>query len=112
VPNEPSLWELRNLIERNHVDTREDYADLKNQIVRDMSTIHARLDQFLPREVFEARDSARQARHDALVARVAELETGQKNNRSSVRTAIYAAVAAVAASVVTAIIVPVLTKGS
>lgn len=111
MANETLLRELRNLIERNHADAKEDYLDLKQQVARDVAAIGARMDQFVLREVFEAKEVAKQAQHDVLASRIADLESERKTGRAAVRAAIFAAVAAVAASVATAIIVPVLTKG-
>lgn len=109
--DETALRELRNLIERNHADAREDNLDFKQQTARDFAALGSRMDQFVLKEVYEAREAAGKARHDALVATVAELQAERATGRNAVRAAVFAAVAAIAASVATAIIVPVLTRG-
>jgi hypothetical protein len=55
VADEPSNGELQRLIERNHLEVREDYAG-----------ILARLDQFVLREVYASDERARVARFEAI----------------------------------------------
>lgn len=55
MADEPSNGELQRLIERNHLEVREDYAG-----------ILARLDQFVLREVYNSDERARVARFEAI----------------------------------------------
>jgi hypothetical protein len=57
MADEPSNGELQRLIERNHLEVREDYQG-----------IIARLDQFVLREVYASDERARNARFDAIEA--------------------------------------------
>lgn len=104
MADEPSLWDLRNLIERNHADAREDYVDLKSQVARDMASVLAQMQQFVLKEVFEAKETA-------MLQRIATLEEAAKTNRSQVRGAVMAAVGSVVATIIAAIILSVVMKG-
>ena len=104
MADEPSLRELKNLIERNHADAREDYIDLKAQVARDMANVLNQMQQFLLREVFEAKEAA-------MLQRIATLEEAAKTARQQVRGAVMAAVGSIVATILAAIILSVLLKG-
>jgi hypothetical protein len=104
LADEPSLRELKNLIERNHADAREDYIDLKAQVARDMANVLNQMQQFLLREVFEAKEAA-------MLQRIATLEEAAKTARQQVRGAVMAAVGSIVATILAAIILSVLLKG-
>jgi hypothetical protein len=101
---QPSLRELRNLIERNHADVREDYLDLKTQVARDMSSVLGQMQQFVLREVFEAKETS-------MLQRIASLEEAAKTARGQVRGAVMAAAGSVVATIITAIILSVILGG-
>lgn len=104
MADEPSLRELKNLIERNHADTREDYVDLKAQFGRDLANVLQQMQQFVLREVFEAKESA-------MLQRISTLEEAAKTARVQVRGAILASAGSVVATLLTAIILAVILKG-
>lgn len=93
MPDEPSLWELQRLIERNHLEVREDYAG-----------IIARMDQFVLREVYASDEARRNARFDAIEA---ELKRAS-NTRILLATL---AVTAFVGPIVTGVIVFLVTRG-
>jgi hypothetical protein len=97
MADEPSLRELKNLIERNHADVRDDYLDLKTQVARDSTDLADKLRQFVLKEVFEAKESA-------MLQRIIALEENAKTSRAQVRVAVLAAVASVIATVLAAVI--------
>jgi hypothetical protein len=97
MADEPSLRELKNLIERNHADVRDDYLDLKTQVARDSTDLADKLRQFVLKEVFEAKESA-------MLQRIISLEENAKTSRAQVRVAVLAAVASVIATVLAAVI--------
>lgn len=104
MTDEPSLRELKNLIERNHADNREDYVDLKAQVARDISNVLAQMQQFVLKEVFDAKESA-------LLQRIATLEEAAKTAKAQNRLALMTAVGSVAATVIAAILMSVLLGG-
>lgn len=57
MPDEFSLYELRRLIERNHLEVREDYQQIRE-----------RLDQFVLREVYSADEARRTLRFEQIEA--------------------------------------------
>lgn len=57
MADEPSNGELQRLIERNHLEVREDYLAIKGE-----------LSQFVLREVYNSDERARNARFDAIEA--------------------------------------------
>lgn len=52
---QPSLWELQRLIERNHLEVREDYLSIKGE-----------LSQFVLREVYNSDEERRNQRFAAI----------------------------------------------
>lgn len=104
MADEPSLRELKSLIERNHADVRDDYLDLKTQVARDSAALADRLQQFLLKEVFEAKESA-------MLQRIGALEEAAKTSRAQVRVAVMAAVGSVVATVLAAIILAAIYGG-
>lgn len=104
MPDEPSLWDLQRLIERNHADNREDILDLKTQVTRDAAAISAQMERYVLREVYDAHKAA-------LLQRVVALEEAAKASRAAVRGAVYAAVASVVASVLASVILAVILNG-
>lgn len=106
----PNMWDLQRLIERNHADGKEDIADLKNQLGRDVAHLSSQLTSYLPREVFNAKEETRQVERTAELMRITRLEEERAEIRRSNRTAILAAVVAVLAAVAT-VVIDQLVKG-
>lgn len=104
MADEPSLRELKSLIERNHADVREDYLDLKAQVARDATTLAEKLQQFVLKEVFEAKEAA-------MLQRIITLEDSAKTARGQNRAAIMTAVGSVIATVLAAIILTAILGG-
>ena len=104
MADEPSLRELKSLIERNHADVREDYLDLKTQVARDATALSDKLQQFVLKEVFEAKEAA-------MLQRIAALEESAKTSRGQVRGAVMAAAGSVIATIIAAIILSVILGG-
>ena len=102
---QPSLRELKALIERNHADVREDYLDLKTQVARDATALSDKLQQFVLKEVFEAKEKA-------MLQRLEALEEAAKTSRGQVRVAVMAAVGSVVAAVLTAVILAAVFGGA
>ena len=98
------LRELKNLLERNHADNREDILDLKAQLARDVAHIIGQLDRYVLREVYAA-DKA------ALEARLARMEREQEASRNAARAAVYAAAGSIVATVLAAIILSQVLRG-
>lgn len=111
MQDEPSLRELKNLIERNHLDTRDDYAELKSQFARDMASVFAQMQSFVLREVLEAKELAIEANRLAMLQRISALEEAAKTARGQVRGAIMAAAGSVVATILAAIVLSVILKG-
>lgn len=114
---EPSLWDLQNLIERNHQAGKENIADLKAQlgqdlaqVGRDVTHISAQLASYLPREVYLAKEETRQAERAGELLRIARLEEERAEIRRSNRTATLSAVSAVVAAIAM-VIIDQLVKG-
>lgn len=101
MPSEPSLWELKNIIERNYSEAREDIIDLKAQIARDSQQHAAQLERYVLMAVYEAQRSA-------MADRIKRLEDQQEAARAAIRGAMYAAAASVVASIIVAIVTTVL----
>jgi hypothetical protein len=74
VADEPTNRELENLIKRNHADSREAMADLKNHV-------DAQFRLYLLREVYEAREAAAALREKAQDDRMDRMEADQENDR-------------------------------
>ena len=91
MANEISLGELQRLIERNHLEVREDYQDVK-----------AKLDQFVLREVYIADEARRTARFEAIEA---ELKRGSANRVLMATLAITAFVGPIITGVIVFIVV-------
>lgn len=104
MPDTPTLFELKALIDRNHADSREDIVDLKHQLAAVQVAITAQLDRFLLKDVYAAETAA-------FRDRVSRLEKEAEASRAAVRAAVYAAVTSVVASIVAGIIMAVLVKG-
>lgn len=104
MPNDPSLWEIQRIVERNHAETRDDIVDLKAQVTRDTAQLAAQLERFVLREVYEAREAA-------MLQRINVLEESAKASRSAVRGALYAAVGSVIATILATVILGVIFKG-
>lgn len=100
----PTLWDLRQLIERNHTDSRDDIIDLKAQVTRDAASLAAQMERFVLREVYDAHKTAMLQRIDAL-------EEAAKTSRTTVRNAVYAAGGSVFATILAAVILAVIFKG-
>lgn len=101
MPIEPTLWELKAIIERNYGETREDIIDLKAQVTRDSATYAAQLERYVLTAVYEAQRAA-------MLDRITRLETQAESSRAAVRGALYAAAASVVASLLVAIVTTVL----
>lgn len=104
MADDPSLWDLQRLIERNHADAREDILDLKAQMARSVEQTDARFRLYLLREVFDAREAS-------MLLRIGALEEMAKTSRAQVRGAIMAAVGSVVATIIAAIILSVILGG-
>jgi hypothetical protein len=103
---EPTLWELKNIIERNYAETREDIIDLKAQVARDSQNYAVQLERYVLAAVYEAQRSA-------MLDRIARLEQQAESARAAVRAALYAAAASVVASLIVAVITTtVLRRGA
>jgi hypothetical protein len=93
VADEPSLYELRRLIERNHLEVREDYQGIKD-----------RLDQFVLREVYAADEERRKARFETI--------EGELKRASATRLLMATlAITAFVGPIITGIIVFVVVQG-
>ncbi len=100
MADEPANWErreLKNLIERNHADTREDILDLKAQLTQFMAQINTRLDRYLLREVYQVKQEAQDRRIQAL-------EDERADNRRATRAAFLSAVVAVLVAIATVVL--------
>jgi hypothetical protein len=93
VVDEPSNGELQRLIERNHIEVRDDYHG-----------ILARLDQFVIREVYLSDELRR-------VARFEVIEAEQKRSSSSRALTATLAISAFIGPIVTGIIVYFVLRG-
>lgn len=93
MADEPSNGELQRLIERNHLEVREDYAG-----------ILARLDQFVLREVYASDERRRDVRFEAIEKELARTS----RNRTLMATL---AVSAFIAPFIVGVIVFLVTKG-
>lgn len=93
MADEPSNGELQRLIERNHLEVREDYAG-----------ILARLDQFVLREVYASDERARSARFVVI-------EEELKRWRSTRALILTLAVTAFIAPVVVGVVVYLVNRG-
>lgn len=101
---QPSLWDLQRLIERNHADSREDILDIKNQMSRSVEQTDARFRLYLLREVFDAREAS-------MLLRISNLEDAAKTAKTQVRGAIMASAGSVVAGILIAIILSVVLGG-
>jgi hypothetical protein len=101
---QPSLWDLQRLIERNHADSREDILDLKAQMARGVEQTDARFKEYVLREVFDAREKS-------MLLRIGNLEETSRTSRTQVRGAIMAAAGSVLATIIAAIILTVILGG-
>jgi hypothetical protein len=108
---QPSLWDLQRLIERNHADAREDILDLKTQLARSTADTEEKFRLYLLREVFEAKEAAREAREAAMVQRIGVLEEGRKSDKSQIRGAIMTAAGSVVATIIAAVILAAILGG-
>lgn len=111
MADEPSMWDLQHLIERNHADGKEDIADLKAQLARDTAHITSQLDRYLPREVYNAREETRTATQNASDRRIGLLEEDAKDTRRRASTAFYAAVGAIISGIVVGVALVVIMGG-
>lgn len=93
MADEPSNGELQRLIERNHLEVRDDYAG-----------ILARLDQFVLREVYASDEARRDLRFQAI-------ETEQKRTANTRVLMATLAVTAFVGPLVTGVIVFLVTQG-
>jgi hypothetical protein len=93
VTDEPSNGELRRIIERNHLEDREDYQN-----------ILGRLDQFVLREVYLSDELRRVARFEVIEAKL------ERSSSSRVLMATLA-VTAFIAPIVVGVIVYLVVKG-
>jgi hypothetical protein len=93
VADEPSNGELQRLIERNHLEVRDDYAG-----------ILARLDQFVLREVYLADERRRDNRFEGI-------EEELKRWRSTRALIATLAVSAFIAPIVVGVVVYLVTRG-
>lgn len=91
--NDPSNGELQRLIERNHLEVREDYQGILN-----------RLDQFVLREVYASDELRRIARFEAIEAELKRTSS----SRALVGTLL---ITAFIAPIVTGVIVYLVLKG-
>ncbi|MCW2904939.1 MAG: hypothetical protein JWO67_7204 [Streptosporangiaceae bacterium] len=91
--DEPSNGELQRLIERNHLEVRDDYAG-----------ILARLDQFVLREVYNSDERRRDVRFETI-------EEELKRARSTRVLMATLAVTAFIAPVVVGVVVYMVTRG-
>lgn len=112
MADEPSLWDLQRLIERNHADNKDDIADLKAQNARDTERIAKQLERYLPREVYNAREETRTATQNATDRRVASLEEDAKDTRRRASTAFYAAIGAIISGIVVGVALVVILGGN
>jgi hypothetical protein len=104
VPDEPTLRQLKELIERNHADARDDYLDLKAQVARAAEKNDEKFKLYLLREVFDAKEAA-------MLQRIGVLEESARTVRTQVRGAIMASAGSVIAGILIAIILSVILKG-
>ncbi|MBC6458432.1 hypothetical protein [Actinomadura sp. HBU206391] len=93
MADEPSNGELQRLIERNHLEVRDDYAG-----------ILARLDQFVLREVYLADERRRDTRFETI-------EEELKRARSTRALMATLAVTAFIAPIVVGVVVWLVTRG-
>lgn len=101
---QPSLWDLQRLIERNHADAREDILDLKSQMARVAEQTDARFRLYLLREVFDAKEAA-------MLLRIVNLEEAARTAKTQNRAAIMTAVGSVIATIIAAILLSALLGG-
>lgn len=104
MADDPSLWDLQRLIERNHADAREDILDLKAQMARVAEQTDARFKEYVLREVADAREKS-------MLLRIGNLEEAAKTAKGQVRGAIMAAAGSVVATILAAIILSVILGG-
>lgn len=100
MADDPTLGELKRLIERNHIETREAIAAIHQRLDRDVQAMNDRVDKTaasaVAREVYEADQRG-------LRDRVVRIESDLKSARATTRWAIglcTTALLAVAALVV------------
>lgn len=93
MPDEPTLWELQRAIEASNRAVREDIAHL-----------HARLDHFVLREVYEAHRT-----ND--LHRIQRLETELATAREATRKALLTALTSFVAPIVVGIVLAVVLGG-
>lgn len=93
MADEISLGELQRLIERNHLEVREDYQGIKD-----------RLEQFVLREVYSADEERRKARFEVIEAEL------KRNSAHRVLMATLA-ITAFVGPIVTGIIVFLVVQG-
>lgn len=101
---QPSLWDLQRLIERNHADSREDILDLKAQMARGHEQTDARFKEYVLREVFDAREKS-------MLLRIGNLEEAAKTAKTQIRGALMASAGSVIAGILIAIILSVVLGG-
>ncbi|WP_395109771.1 hypothetical protein [Actinomadura sp. SCN-SB] len=104
MPNEPSLWDLQRLIERNHADAREDILDLKAQMASAAQANDERFRLYLLREVFEAREGS-------MLLRIGALEKSAETAKTQIRGALMASAGSVIAGILIAIVLSVVLGG-
>lgn len=109
--DEPSLWDLQRLIERNHLDSQSDVSDIKSQIAEFRASTNTQMAQYVLREVYAAKEESRSVMDAEQNRRIAETAEEIRDARRRASTALWGAVGAVIATVMAAIILYALLGG-
>ncbi|CAM3834750.1 hypothetical protein NOGI109294_15240 [Nocardiopsis gilva] len=93
MPDEPTLWELQRTIQAGY-----------RELSADIQALNSRLDQYVLKEVYEAR-------RDADLVRIARLETELATARETTRKALLTALTSFIAPIVVGIVLAVVLGG-
>lgn len=122
---QPTLWEVRRTLERNHHETSADIADLKAQNARDLTTIVERLERYVLQAVYEADKRAAEISHQATLERIARVEAQNESQHKEMasqrdemaghhrmnRLLFWTVGGGILASIVTVVLTVLLTRG-
>lgn len=100
MPNEPTLWELQRLIERNHAEDRDGFTRL-----------NTRLDHYVHRDVYDADKRTLAAELHHLRSQQARIEAEQQQARDSARNAWRLALTSFVAPIVVAVVLAWVLRG-
>lgn len=101
MDGEVTLGELARLIERNHNETRDDFAEVNKRLDHEAQAVNGRMDRSVRTEVY-ASDRA------ALLERIGRVESDAVSYRATTRWAI--GLAATSALVVIGMLIQVLSR--